>query len=73
LEIRVHSPLLPGVATVEWYRGPTGAFSAGFWTHEGGTIEVDHTEHEFCLLLAGKVRSPTRMGTWTCTGWGTGS
>ena len=29
-----------GVDTVEWYKDPTGAFTAGYWTHEGGVIEV---------------------------------
>src|SRR4051794_39316440 len=46
----------PDVESVEWYRDTTGAFTAGFWTHEGGAIEVDYTEHEFCLLLAGRAR-----------------
>ena len=48
----------PGVDAVEWYQDTTGAFTAGYWTHEGGVIECDYTEHEFCLLLAGKVRWP---------------
>jgi uncharacterized cupin superfamily protein len=46
----------PGIDSAEWYRDETGKFTAGIWTHEGGVIEVDHAEHEFCLLLAGKVR-----------------
>ena len=52
----------PGVDTVEWYKDATGAFTAGYWTHEGGTLEVDYTEHEFCLLLAGKVRLTDQDG-----------
>ena len=44
----------PGVDSVEWYKDATGAFSAGYWTHEGGVLEVDYTEHEFCLLLGGQ-------------------
>lgn len=46
----------PGSAAAEWYRDPSGAFSAGFWSHDGGTLEVAYSEHEFCLLLAGRVR-----------------
>jgi hypothetical protein len=56
----------------EWYRDPTGAFAAGFWTHEGGTIEVDYTEHEFCLLLAGKVRLTDQEGNVDVYGMGDG-
>ena len=52
----------PDVDTVEWYKDATGAFTAGYWTHEGGTLEVDYTEHEFCLLLAGKVRLTDQDG-----------
>ena len=33
----------PGVDTVEWYKDATGAFTAGYWTHEGGTLEVGAT------------------------------
>jgi uncharacterized protein len=62
----------PGVATAEWYRDPIGAFTAGFWTHEGGTIEVDYTEHEFCLLLAGKVRLADQDGNADVYGMGDG-
>ena len=62
----------PGVTTAEWYRDPTGAFTAGFWTHEGGVIEVDYTEHEFCLLLAGKVRLTDQDGNVDVYGMGDG-
>jgi uncharacterized cupin superfamily protein len=52
----------PPVDTVEWYKDATGAFTAGYWNHEGGVLEVDYTEHEFCLLLAGKVRLTDQDG-----------
>ena len=62
----------PGVDTVEWYKDPTGAFTAGYWTHDGGVIEVDYTEHEFCLLLAGKVRLTDQDGHVDTYGMGDG-
>ena len=62
----------PGVATVEWFKDPTGAFTAGYWTHEGGVLEVDYTEHEFCLLLAGKVRLTDQDGHVDTYGMGDG-
>jgi len=44
----------PGGAA-EWYGDPSGRLTAGYWSHEGGTLEVRYTEHEFCVLLAGRV------------------
>jgi uncharacterized cupin superfamily protein len=52
----------PGIEGAEWYRDETGRFTAGFWTHEGGVIEVDQSGHEFCLLLAGKARLTAEDG-----------
>ncbi len=52
----------PGIEAAEWYRDETGGFTAGFRTHEGGVLELDCTEHEFCLLLAGRVRLTAEDG-----------
>jgi uncharacterized cupin superfamily protein len=46
----------------EWYRDPTGAFQAGFWSHPGGTLQVTYTEHEFCQILEGSVRLTDAAG-----------
>lgn len=52
----------PGEAAAEWYRDPSGQLTAGGWSHEGGAIEVRYTEHEFCVLLTGRVRLTERGG-----------
>ncbi len=62
----------PDLESAEWYRDPTGQFTAGFWTHEGGEIEVDYTEHEFCVLLAGRVRITEKGGDTEEYGMGDG-
>ena len=53
-------------------QGPHRRLTAGYWTHEGGTLEVDYTEHEFCLLLAGKVRLTDQDGHVDTYGMGDG-
>jgi uncharacterized protein len=62
----------PDAESAAWYRDPTGQFTAGFWSHEGGAIEVDYTEHEFCVLLAGRVRITERGGHTEEYGMGDG-
>jgi uncharacterized cupin superfamily protein len=62
----------PDVDGAEWYRDESGAFTAGFWTHESGVLELDVTEHEFCLLLAGKVRLTAADGQIEDFGMGDG-
>jgi uncharacterized protein len=62
----------PDVESAEWYRDPSGQLTAGFWTHEGGVIEVDYKEHEFCLLLAGRVRITEKGGLTEEYGMGDG-
>ena len=52
----------PGLEASEWFRDPTGQFTAGYWSHAGSAIEVSYTEHEFCVLLAGRVRLTERGG-----------
>ena len=52
----------PDASAAEWYRDPSGQLTAGYWSHEGGTLEVRYTEHEFCVLLAGRVRLTERGG-----------
>ena len=53
----------PGVDTVEWYQDPTGAFTGGYWTHEGPVLEDAYTEHKYCLLHAGQARLNDTDGT----------
>lgn len=58
--------LIPGnepTSAVEWYRDPTGAFSAGIWRGEPGRFDVTYTEDEFCQLLEGVVRLTDAHGT----------
>lgn len=48
--------------TQEFYRDQTGAFTAGFWSHPGGTFPINYTEHEFIQLLEGVVRLTDASG-----------
>jgi uncharacterized cupin superfamily protein len=52
----------PGLDQAEWFRDPTGAFSAGFRSDEAGRRELDGAAHELHLLLAGRVRITTADG-----------
>lgn len=52
----------PGVDSAEWFRDPTGAFTAGFRSDGIGTRELDGVAHELHLLLAGRVRVTTKDG-----------
>lgn len=38
------------------YSDPTQRFHCGTWTSTPGRWRVSYTEHEFCYLLAGRVR-----------------
>eukprot|EP00053_Salpingoeca_punica_P012560 m.112586 g.112586 ORF g.112586 m.112586 type:complete len:112 (-) comp15980_c1_seq6:2345-2680(-) len=58
----VPNPTIQGT-TAEWYKDRTGSFTAGYWTHPGGLIEVTYNEEEFCVLLEGKVRLTGSDGT----------
>lgn len=49
------APPPDGQDAVEWYRDPSGAFTAGYWTGEPARFPVTYTESEFCVLLSGVV------------------
>ena len=38
------------------YSDPSLQFHCGIWTSTPGRWRVDYTEHEFCILLEGRVR-----------------
>ena len=46
----------PDIDSAEWFRDPTGAFTAGFRSDEAGRRELDGAACELHLLLAGRVR-----------------
>ncbi len=43
-----------GVANA--YSDPSGQFHAGLWEAEPATWRVAYTEHEYCEILAGRIR-----------------
>jgi uncharacterized protein len=48
--------------TTEFYRDPTGAFKAGFWSSETSRSPVHYQKDEICILLAGVVRLTDENG-----------
>lgn len=48
------------------YSDPTAQFFAGRWSSACGAWRVHYTEHEFCHLLAGRVRISSESGK-VCT------
>lgn len=46
----------PTQAIVNAYSDPGQAFHCGVWEGDVGTWRVHYTEHEFCHMLAGRVR-----------------
>src|ERR1700677_1581783 len=48
--------------TAEFYRDPTGAFRAGFWSSEASRSPVHYEKDEICFLLAGVVRLTDENG-----------
>jgi uncharacterized cupin superfamily protein len=58
-----NTPALATDTTVhEWYKDPSGSFSAGFWAGREDCFEVRYTEHEFCHLIEGTVRLTDALG-----------
>ena len=52
-----------GVArTWNAFSDPAGRFHCGHWQAEPGTLAVDYTETEFCLILEGRVRLTDDQG-----------
>lgn len=46
----------PAQAVANAYSDPGEAFHCGVWEGDAGAWRVRYTEHEFCHMLAGKVR-----------------
>jgi len=46
----------PVVTTRNYYADSTGQFFSGVWSSTEGKWRVSYSEHEFCSLLAGRVR-----------------
>ena len=46
----------PAQSVANAYSDPTGAFHCGLWEGGTGAWRVSYSEHEFCHLLAGRVR-----------------
>ncbi len=46
----------PVTTTANHYADAANRFFAGVWSSGTGTWRIDYTEHEFCHLLAGRVR-----------------
>lgn len=44
------------------YSDPSGQFHAGRWSSDRGAWRVQYSEHEFCHLLAGRVRIASESG-----------
>jgi uncharacterized cupin superfamily protein len=44
------------------YADPSGQFFAGTWSSTPGKWQVAYTEHEFCRLLAGRIRIESETG-----------
>jgi uncharacterized cupin superfamily protein len=45
------------------YSDPSAQFHAGRWSSDRGAWRVHYTEHEFCHLLAGRVRISSESGS----------
>ena len=58
--------LVPEQIVRNAYTDSSGRFFAGTWRSSVGSWRVSYTEHEVCLLTAGKVRiSDDHGGQWT--------
>lgn len=55
----------PTQAVANAYSEPGEAFHCGVWEGDAGAWRVRYTEHEFCHMLAGKVRIVGDDGTET--------
>jgi uncharacterized cupin superfamily protein len=53
---------IPRARVANQYAEPTGQFFCGIWTSSAGKWRVRYTEHEFCVLLEGRVRIESGSG-----------
>ena len=55
----------PVATTANHYADPGSRFFAGVWSSDRGRWRIRYTEHEFCHLIAGRVRLTSEDGgTW---------
>lgn len=52
----------PRALAANQYAEPRGEFYCGSWSASPGRWRVSYTEHEFCVILAGRVRIESRDG-----------
>jgi uncharacterized cupin superfamily protein len=53
---------IPRARVANQYTEPTGQFFCGIWASTAGKWRVRYTEHEFCVLLEGRVRIESAAG-----------
>jgi uncharacterized cupin superfamily protein len=53
---------IPRVRASTQYDEPTQQFFCGIWTSTAGQWRVRYTEHEFCVIIEGRVRLESASG-----------
>jgi uncharacterized cupin superfamily protein len=53
---------IPRARVANQYADPTQQFFCGIWTSSTGKWRVRYTEHEFCVILEGRVRIESVSG-----------
>jgi uncharacterized cupin superfamily protein len=53
---------IPRARASNQYTEPTLQFCCGIWTSSAGKWRVRYTEHEFCVLIEGRVRVESVLG-----------
>jgi uncharacterized cupin superfamily protein len=55
----------PKQGAINVYSDPGGRFHAGIWEAEPATWRVSYSEHEYCLMLEGRILIREDSGTET--------
>ncbi len=53
---------MPRARVANQYSDPSGQFHCGVWSGSAGKWRVRYTEHEFCVILAGRCRIESADG-----------
>ena len=53
---------IPRTRVSNQYTEPTQQFFCGIWTSTAGKWRVRYTEHEFCVIIEGRVRVESASG-----------
>jgi uncharacterized cupin superfamily protein len=53
---------IPRARVSNQYADPTQQYFCGIWTSSAGKWRVRYTEHEFCVLIEGRVRIESASG-----------